>query len=193
MTAGAGEQQQHRVLQQGLDRSIVLVGLMGVGKTAVGKRLAADIGLGFVDADQEIEAAAGMTIAEIFATHGEPAFRLGERRVIARLMDGPPMVISTGGGAFVDAETRAVVKARGVSIWLTADLDELVRRTARRNTRPLLQTGDPRTILADLLARRAPFYAEADITVASSRGPVEETVARVLTALSIHLETDRHD
>jgi shikimate kinase len=176
----------------GLAQSVVLVGLMGVGKTAVGKRLAVHVGLPFADADHEIEAAAGMTVAEIFQTCGEAGFRSGERRVIARLIDGPPMVLSTGGGAFVDPQTRSLVKERAISVWLVADIDELVRRTQRRNNRPLLATGDPREILTRLAEARAPCYAQADIHVASSRGPVEETVQRVLLALTLHLDQQRH-
>ncbi len=176
----------------GLTQSVVLVGLMGVGKTAVGKRLAVQLGLPFADADHEIEAAAGMTVAEIFQTCGEAGFRSGERRVIARLIEGPPMVISTGGGAFVDPDTRRLVKDRAISIWLVADIEELVRRTQRRNNRPLLSAGDPREILTRLAEARAPCYAEADIHVASSRGPVEETVHRVLLALTLHLDQPHH-
>src|ERR1043166_3803827 len=125
-------------------KTLVLVGLMGAGKSSVGRRLATRLSLPFVDADQEIEAAAGMTIEEIFGRHGEPAFRDGERRVIARLLDNPVHVLSTGGGAFMDPRTRALIHERATSIWLHAELDELVRRVSRRTDRPLLKGGDPR-------------------------------------------------
>jgi shikimate kinase len=164
-------------------RSIVMVGLMGAGKTAIGKRLAARLDLPFVDTDREIEAAAGCTIADIFQRYGEPAFRDGERRVIARLLAGPRCVLATGGGAFMDAQTRAAVKAAGVSVWLDADLDTLVRRTARRTNRPLLNAGDPRAILAELMEVRHPVYAEADIHVRSYEAPPEETTSRVHDAV----------
>lgn len=168
-------------------RSIVLVGLMGAGKSCIGRRLAAALGVPFVDADAEIEAAAGCSIADIFEHHGEAAFRDGERRVIARLLRGPRHVLATGGGSFMDPETRAAIKAAGISVWLRADLDLLVRRTSRRKTRPLLRTGDPRAILESLMAQRHPVYAEADLTVDSQDGPPEVTVDRVLHALESHL------
>jgi shikimate kinase len=172
-----------------VDRSIVMVGLMGAGKTAIGKRLAARMELPFVDTDKEIEQAAGCTIPEIFARFGEPAFRDGERRVIARLLAGPRCVLATGGGAFMDAETRAAVKAAGLSVWLKADLDTLVRRTARRTNRPLLNSGDPREVLAGLMAMRYPVYAEADIQVQSLESPPDETTSRVVEALTRYFET----
>lgn len=165
-------------------RPVVLVGLMGAGKTAIGRRLAARIGLPFVDADQEIEAAAGMTVAEIFARYGERAFRDGERRVIARLLSGPPVVLATGGGAFVDAETRALVRARAVSIWLRVPLPILVRRVSGRADRPLLTGRDPAVVLADLAAKRYPIYAEADIVVDCSDEAAEMTTTRVANALA---------
>lgn len=168
-------------------RTLVLVGLMGAGKSSIGKRLAARLGLAFRDADQEIEAAAGATIPEIFARHGEADFREGERKVIARLLQEPVHVLATGGGAFIDARTRAVVRERGISIWLKADLDELVRRTSRRSSRPLLNQGDPRQVLADLMERRHPIYAEADMTVFSGDCSQEEMVDRVVAALESHL------
>ncbi len=166
-----------------LPRSLVLVGLMGAGKSAIGRRLAQHWNLPFADADRVIEEAAGLTIPEIFARLGEPAFRDGERRVIARLLEGPVQVIATGGGAFMDAETRAAVKARGVSLWLKADLDVLARRVTRRTDRPLLKGGEPREILARLMQERYPTYAEADITVESSDGPPEMTVDHVVRAV----------
>ncbi|MCA3245292.1 MAG: shikimate kinase [Tagaea sp.] len=169
-----------------LDRTIVMVGLMGAGKSAIGKRLAQALGLGFIDADKEIEEAAGCTIPEIFARFGEPAFRDGERRVIARLLEGPVCVLATGGGAFMDETTRARIKVGGLSIWLRADLDTLVRRTARRNNRPLLNAGDPRAILGDLMTKRYPIYAQADLTVDSLEAPPETTTQRVIDALRDH-------
>jgi shikimate kinase len=165
-------------------KTLVLVGLMGAGKSSVGRRLAARLGLPFIDADQEIEAAAGMTIEEIFARHGEPAFRDGERRVIARLLDNPAHVLATGGGAFMDARTRALIRERAISIWLHAELDELVRRVSRRTDRPLLKGGDPRAVLERLIAERYPVYAEADVTVPSSIGSAEETVDRIIERLA---------
>jgi shikimate kinase len=156
---------------------------MGVGKTNIGRRLAGRLQLGFVDADAEIEAAAGESIEEIFRRHGEAFFRAGERRVIARLLDGPVHVLATGGGAFMDSQTRARIRERGISIWLRAELDLLVARVARRDNRPLLKTGDKRAVLADLMERRHPTYAEADIVVDSVDGPPEQTLSRVIAEL----------
>lgn len=170
-----------------LPKTVVLIGLMGAGKSAVGKRLAARLGLPFVDADTEIEAAAGRTIEEIFQEEGEAAFRRGERKVMARLLrDTPVHVLATGGGAFMDADTRALIRERGVSVWLRADLDILVARTARRNHRPLLRRGDPREILRELIERRHPIYAEADLTVVSDERPPDATVEEVLRALDAY-------
>jgi shikimate kinase len=169
------------------DRSIVLVGLMGAGKTCIGRRLADRLGMNFVDADHEIEAAAGCSIADIFEQHGEAEFRAGERRVIARLLKTPDQVLATGGGAFMNAETRREIRKKAISIWLRADLDLLVRRTARRNHRPLLKRGDPRAILKRLMDERYPVYAEADIVVDSMDGPPEATVDRVVAALRRYL------
>jgi shikimate kinase len=176
-----------QAVRDGLDRVVVMVGLMGAGKSAIGKRLAQALGLNFVDADKEIEEAAGCAIPEIFARFGEPAFRDGERRVIARLLEGPVCVLATGGGAFMDEGTRAKIKERGLSVWLRADLDTLVRRTARRSNRPLLNAGDPKEILGKLMAVRHPVYAEADVTVDSHDAPPESTTARVIEALRAHL------
>ena len=170
-----------------LDRPLVLVGLMGVGKSTVGRRLANALGRSFVDADEEIERAADRSVGEIFETHGEAYFRDGERRVIARLMEEGHGVIATGGGAFVDAETRSLVLEKGVAVWLDCDLDMLVERTSRKDTRPLLKTGDPREILRDLKERRAPAYAEAPIHVVTDSGPHEATVLRILEELSTWL------
>ncbi|TNE67543.1 MAG: shikimate kinase [Alphaproteobacteria bacterium] len=164
-------------------RTIVLVGLMGAGKTTVGRRLARRLRLPFVDSDQEIEKAAGMSVAEIFENFGESEFRSGERRVISRLLDGNPQVVATGGGAFVNNETRALIKERGLSVWLDADIETLVERTSRRDTRPLLKQGDPKAILTRLANERAPFYAEADLKVTSSAGPHDNVVGSVIDAL----------
>lgn len=164
--------------------NIVLVGLMGAGKSCIGKRLAQALDLPFVDADTAIEEAAGCSIEEIFEQHGEAAFRDGERRVIARLMQEGPQVIATGGGAFMDPETREAIRAGGTSLWLRADLDLLVRRTGRRNNRPLLKKGDPREILERLMQVRYPVYAEADIVVDSVDGPPEVTLEKTLDALA---------
>jgi shikimate kinase len=165
-------------------RTIVLVGLMGAGKTKIGRRLAARLNLPFFDSDTEIEAAAGETIEEIFRFRGEAVFRDGERRVIARLLAHPTHVLATGGGAFMDPATRALIAARGVAVWLRADLDVLFARVARRANRPLLQQGDPRAVLAELIERRHPIYAEADIAVDSGEGPPELTTNRVIAALA---------
>lgn len=164
-------------------RSIVLVGMMGAGKSSVGRKLAARLGLPFVDADCEIEAAAGMTIPEIFEMRGESEFRLGEARVIARLLEGGPQVLATGGGAFMNSNTRAVIRARAVSIWLRADFDVLMKRIRRRNDRPMLKTADPAETLKKLIAERYPVYAEADITVLSRDVLHEVIVEEILTAL----------
>jgi len=168
-------------------KTIVLVGLMGAGKSCIGRRLASEFGLNFIDADAEIEAAAGCAIEDIFERHGEAAFRDGERRVIARLLNQPAHVMATGGGSFMDAGTRALIKERGVSLWLKADLALLLKRTARRNHRPLLKRGDPKEILARLIEERYPIYAEADITIDSQDGPPEVTVARARTAIGDYL------
>ena len=167
-----------------LTRPVVLVGLMGVGKTTVGRRLAQALRVPFRDADAEIEAAANMRIADIFAIYGEAAFRDGERKVIERLMAERPHVLATGGGAFMDEGTRALVKRDSTSVWLRASLDVLVRRTAMRDTRPLLKTGDPRAILGRLLEERGPTYALADLAIDSGEGPHARTVERVLDALA---------
>jgi shikimate kinase len=166
-----------------LKRTVALVGMMGAGKSSIGRRLAAKLNCAFRDADAEIEAAAGCTIAEIFERDGEAVFRAGERRVIRRLLDGPPGVLSTGGGAFMDPETRASIRERGLSVWLRADLDTLVERTRRRGNRPLLATGDPRETLARLMALRDPVYAEADIVIDTGRSGADQTAQTVLEAL----------
>jgi shikimate kinase len=167
-------------------RPVVLVGLMGAGKTAIGRRLAQRLGLSFVDSDHEIETAAGCTIEAIFAMYGEKAFRDCERRVICRLLEEPAQIVATGGGAFMDPETRARVKAQGLSVWLRADLDLLVHRTSRRANRPILKRGDPREILAKLMEVRYPIYAEADIVVDTRDAPPDVTVDAVLDAIKRH-------
>ncbi|HEX3537234.1 MAG TPA: shikimate kinase [Stellaceae bacterium] len=171
-------------LEFGPARTIVLVGLMGAGKTKIGRRLAARLELPFFDSDHEIEAAAGESIPEIFEHHGEIAFRDGERRVIARLLRQPVHVLATGGGAFMDPQTRAIIARRGVSVWLRADLDVLLARVSRRSNRPLLQERDPRAVLAELIERRYPVYAEADLTIDSGDGPPDATAARVIASLA---------
>jgi shikimate kinase len=170
-------------------RSIVLTGMMGVGKSSIGRRLAARLGIPFVDADAEIERAAGMSISDIFARHGEADFRNGEARVIARLLEGGEQVLSTGGGAVMNPDTRALIKAKGVSIWLSADFDVLLRRISKRkNERPMLQTADPAATLRALLAEREPVYAQADITVQSREVAHESIVADILAALLAFLK-----
>ena len=155
------------------------------GKTSVGRRLAKALDESFRDADEEIVAAAGMSIPDIFESYGEPGFRDLERRVIARLLDEPPMVLALGGGAFVDGDTRAVIRARGISVWLKADLETLVTRTARkRGTRPLLEGGDPREILERLMQERYPIYAEADHTIETGEQPPDMIVTRILELLA---------
>ncbi len=162
---------------------IVLVGLMGVGKSTIGRRLAARLGLQFCDADVEIETAAGMTIAEIFERFGEAHFRDGERRVISRLIDGRRKVIATGGGAFMNADTRALILDRATAVWLRADIDTLVDRVGRRDDRPLLKGKDPKAVLTELAALRDPVYALAPIHVTSHPTPHEATVDAILKAL----------
>lgn len=166
-----------------LSRPVVLVGLMGAGKTTTGRRLAKRLGVPFADADEEIEEAAGMRIADIFEIYGEEEFREGERKVMARLIDTGPSVLATGGGAFMNNETRALIKEKATSVWLKADLDTHVRRTARRDTRPILRRGDPRDILRRLIDERSPIYAQADVTVISRDKPHSDTVSSIIRAL----------
>jgi shikimate kinase len=166
-----------------ITRPVVLVGLMGVGKSTVGRKLARMLARDFVDADDAIAEAAQLSIPEIFAQFGEPYFRDGERRVIARLIEEKHGVIATGGGAFVDPETRALILEQGIAVWIDADVDTLVERTARRNTRPLLKDGDPKDILTRLAATRAPFYAQAPIRVVSENGPHADTARAILKAI----------
>ena len=174
-------------------RSLVLVGLMGAGKSTVGRRLAQTLKLPFRDADHEIEAAAGMTIPEIFAVHGEEHFRDGERRVIARLLQDGPIVLATGGGAFMNEETRGRIAERGISIWLKADLDVLMRRVRKRSTRPLLQNPDPEGTMRRLMELRHPVYATADITVDSHEAPHDRVVTELIKALRDWFEHEKQE
>ncbi len=166
-----------------IDRPVVLVGLMGAGKSTVGRKLAALLRTDFVDADEEIERAAAMSVSEIFERYGEPYFRDGERRVIARLIAERRGVIATGGGAFVNDRTRALVLEQAIAVWIDCDVATLVERTSRRSTRPLLARGDPGEILASLHAERAPHYAQAPIRVSSVRGPHADTAIRIIEAI----------
>jgi shikimate kinase len=168
-------------------RAIVLVGMMGAGKSSIGRRLAQRLDIPFVDADSEIEIAAGMSIEDIFATRGEPEFRAGEARVIARLLEGGTQVIATGGGAFMNADTRAAINAKGISVWLKADFDVLMRRIKRRNDRPLLKIDDPEAKLRELIDLRYPTYALADLTVQSRDVVHEKIVDEMVGVLSRHL------
>jgi shikimate kinase len=170
-----------------IPRTIVLVGLMGAGKSAIGRRLAGRLGLPFVDADREIELAAGCTIDEIFERFGEPAFRDGERRVILRLLGEGVHVLATGGGAFIDARTRALMKERAISVWLKAPLDVLMKRVNKRDHRPLLKEDDPRAVMQQLMDTRYPIYAEADLTVETGNGPHNTAVSAVIEALKRYL------
>ena len=170
-------------------RSIVLVGMMGAGKSSIGRRLATELDLPFVDADGEIEAAAGMTIPEIFETHGEPYFRSGAARVIARLLESGPQVLASGGGAFINPQTRALIRNRGISVWLKADLDVLLRRIRRRSDRPLLKTDDPEGTLRHLIEERYPIYAEADVTVYSRDVSHDSIVADIVAILAERLRS----
>lgn len=167
-----------------IDRPIVLVGLMGVGKTTVGKRLATRLGLKFIDADAEIEKAADMSVTEIFDRYGEAGFRDGERRVIARLLSGKPMVLATGGGAFMNGETRALIKEKALAVWLDADLTILADRVSRRSARPLLAGKDPLAVLTELAAVRNPVYSQAQIHVKSNQAPHENTVNSIMEELA---------
>jgi shikimate kinase len=168
-------------------RSVVLVGLMGCGKSAIGRRLAAKLALPFVDADEEIEKAAGKSIEDIFADHGEPYFREGERKVLSRLLRSGPQVLATGGGAFMNEETRGTIAAHGVSVWLRAELPLLVRRVGKRGNRPLLKGGDPEAVLQNLMTTRYPVYAQADLTVESRDVPHEVIVAEIAERLGQYL------
>ena len=171
-----------------ISKTLLLVGLMGAGKSAVGRRVAALLEIPFIDADAEIEKAAGCAISEIFEREGEERFRDGERRVVTRLLDTEPVhVLATGGGAFMNSGTRALIRERGISLWLRADLEVLFERVSRRSHRPLLKTADPKGTLAALIEKRYPVYAEADIMVDSGEGPVGAMVERVLAAIRDYL------
>ncbi|MEQ1900725.1 MAG: shikimate kinase [Devosia sp.] len=167
-------------------RPVVLVGMMGAGKTTVGRRLASRMGRRFIDSDEEVERAAGMSIEDIFAAHGEADFRAGEQRVIARLLKEPDLVLGTGGGAFINAETRALVKSAAISVWIKADFDLLFHRVQRRSNRPLLKTANPRETLKTLIEQRYPIYAEADVTVQSKDVPQDQVASEVIDALLAH-------
>jgi shikimate kinase len=169
-------------------RSVVLVGMMGAGKSSIGRRLAVRLGIPFVDADSEIEAAAGMTIPDIFSTRGEPEFRAGEARVIARLLESGPQVLATGGGAFMNEATRAAIAAKGISVWLRAEFEVLMRRIKRRQDRPLLKTDDPEATLRRLIAERDPVYATAELSVQSRDVPHEKIVEEILERLCSRLD-----
>ena len=180
-------EQIERVLTRLGKRCIVLVGMMGAGKTSIGRRLANLLHLPFLDADSEIEKAANLTIPEIFANYGEAEFREGEKRVVARLLAGGPAVIATGGGAFMNEETRERCRAEGVTIWLKADVPVLLERVRKKGNRPLLAREDPESVLRNLLAEREPIYALADITIASREGPHQAVVGEIVAALDAHL------
>lgn len=174
-------------------RSIVLIGMMGAGKSSIGRRLAARLGIPFSDADVEIEEAAGMSVADIFEAHGEPSFRSGEARVIARLLEHGPQVLATGGGAFINPQTRAKIHEKGISVWLKAEIEVLSRRLRRRNDRPLLKTADPTETLTNLLAARNPVYGEANLVVMSRDVPHEVIVEEIVTAMRRKLDiADTH-
>lgn len=175
------------MLSKLLDRPVVLVGLMGAGKSTIGRRLAKRLGLPFIDTDEAIEDAAGCSAAEIFERYGEEEFRDGERRVVARLIDGEVRVIATGGGAFVDPRTRELLNNRAITVWLDAPIDVLASRTSRRDTRPLLKTGDPKATLERLANERRPSYAQAHIHVRSGTGAHAEVVEEIVAALEGHL------
>lgn len=185
---GTGDDRQTAAPPPALRRTVALVGLMGAGKSSVGRRLAAALDVPFRDADEEIVAAAGLTIPEIFDSFGEQEFRRGERRVIARLLDDAPHVLATGGGAFMNPETRALVRAHATSVWLRADLDVLMRRVEKRDNRPLLKQGDPRATMERLMAERYPIYGEADLVVDSNNGPHSSAVTAVIRALAARAE-----
>lgn len=182
------EQKRQRLAALLGSRPIVLVGMMGAGKTTVGRRLAQRLARRFVDSDEEIEKAAGMPIADIFAIHGEADFRAGEVKVISRLLRDENLVLGTGGGAFINSETRALVKQQALSVWLKADFDLLFARVARRSNRPLLKTADPRATLRSLMHHRYPIYGEADITVMSRDVPHEQVASDVVDAMLAYLE-----
>jgi shikimate kinase len=189
---GANERREELLELLG-HRPIVLIGMMGAGKTTVGRRLAAKLGRRFIDSDEEVEKAAGMTIDEIFQAHGEADFRAGEVKVIARLIKDHHIVLGTGGGAFMNPETRALVKSAAVSVWIKADFDLLFQRVSRRSNRPLLKTANPRETLQKLIDARYPTYAEADVTIVSRDVPQDQVASEVIDALIAHLQQARAD
>ncbi len=168
-------------------KTVALIGMMGVGKTTIGRRLAPKLRLPFVDADEEIEKAAGMSVSDLFAAHGEESFRRGEAQVIERLVSGRPVVLATGGGAMTNDATRKLIAERTVSVWLRAGLETILDRATRRNTRPLLKDGDPRATLTRLLREREPFYAEAHIAIDADPGPQSRTISHILEAIGAHM------
>jgi len=170
---------------------IALVGLMGVGKTTVGRRLSRRLGVSFYDSDEEIEQASGRTVAGYFRDHGEEAFRDGERRVIDRILDGTPLVLATGGGAFIPEETRKILQERAITVWLKGDFETIMERVSRKNTRPLLQVPDPRGRMRELMDERYPIYAQAHVTVPISKGPHMRTVNKVMRSLDKHLKSKK--
>jgi shikimate kinase len=186
-TTGASASQDAELAAALGTRSVVLVGMMGAGKSTIGRRLSARLRLPFLDADSEIEAAAGMSISDIFETHGEPHFRDGEARVIARLLESGPVVLATGGGAFMREETRSRIRDKAVSIWPKADADVIMRRVKRRADRPLLQTADPAATVGRLIEEREPVYAHADLTIWSRDVPHERIVDECINALHVRL------
>jgi shikimate kinase len=183
MTSAAHPFHHHPAHPARLDRPVVLVGMMGVGKSTVGRMLASELHVDFADTDDEIERAADLSISEIFERFGEEYFRDGERRVIARLIDGGPKVIATGGGAFIHEATRALIMEKCHSVWIDADLDVLITRVSRRNHRPLLVGKDPRIVMTELFAKRGPIYALADVKVCSDAAPHNKTVDQIMKAL----------
>lgn len=189
--ATSGNERRDELLEHLGHRPIVLIGMMGAGKTTVGRRLAARLGRHFVDSDEEIEKAAGMTIEEIFRTRGEADFRAGEVRVISRLLQDRGIVLGTGGGAFVNLETRALVKRTAVSVWIKADFELLFQRVSRRSNRPLLKTANPRETLQALIEARYPIYGEADVTVISRDVPQDQVATEVIDALIAHFQTEK--
>jgi shikimate kinase len=176
--------QSRKYLDFQCERTIVLVGMMGAGKTTIGRRLAPRLGLPFFDADMEIEKASGLSVSELFEQHGEESFRTGEAQVIKRLLAGPPHVLSTGGGALLNEETRQRIAGAAVSLWLKADIDTIIIRATRRNTRPLLNTDDPKSTVARLLTEREPLYSAADIHIDSQPGPHTNTVNLIVEVLA---------
>ncbi|MFC5387689.1 shikimate kinase [Aquamicrobium segne] len=187
--ASANRTNHADLLQKLGQRSIVFVGLMGAGKTAIGRKVASALGLPFIDSDHEIEGVSRMSIPELFAAYGEPEFRALEQRVIARILETGPKILSTGGGAYMNEETRAAIAAHGVSVWLKADLDLLMERVSKKQNRPLLRDPDPRGVLSRLIDERYPVYAQADITVATRDETKEVISSEVIEAITHHLKS----